>query len=70
MAMKQIEAAAKTLGVNLKGDGHAHEAQGVSDDHLVYAQGLLENLAGAVGGPGLKHIQSAIEQLTIALSVR
>jgi hypothetical protein len=33
-AMKQIEAAAKLLGVNVRGDGKGHEKQGVSDAQL------------------------------------
>jgi hypothetical protein len=39
--LKQIEAAAKLLGVNVRGDGKGHENQGVSDAQLRTAQGLL-----------------------------
>jgi hypothetical protein len=70
LAMKEIEAAAKALGVNLHGDGKVREAQAVSDDHLRYAQGLLEQITGALGGAGLKRIEAAIAQLNVALAIR
>ena len=69
-AMRQIEAAAKTLGVDLKGDGKGHEPQATSDENLRAAQQLLEQITGAVAGEGLKHIQLAIEQLSVALAIR
>ncbi|MGA3182715.1 MAG: hypothetical protein ABSF38_20520 [Verrucomicrobiota bacterium] len=69
-AMAQVSAAAKALGVDLKGDGRGHEFQGVSDAHLRAAQGLLEQIAGGVTGPGLKHIRLAIEQIGVALAIR
>jgi len=69
-AMRQIEAAAKILGVELKGDGKGREPQAVSDEHLRAAQNLLDQITGAVAGRGLKHIQLAIEQLNVALTVR
>ena len=42
-AMRQIEAAAKEMGItDLKGDGHGGEAQVTSDQQLRKAQGLLQ----------------------------
>lgn len=69
-AMRQIEAAAKTLGVELKGDGKGHEPQATSDAQLGKARELLEQITGAIVGKGLLHIQAAIEQLNVALAVR
>ncbi len=69
-AMKQIEAAAKLLGIDLKGDGKGHEVQGVSDEHLRTAQGLLQQAAPGLTGKPLTHINNAIKQLTTALSIR
>src|SRR5271169_2901456 len=66
-SMKQIEAAAKLLGFDIRGDGKAHEKQGVSDEQLRIARGLLEQArAGLVGKP-LKHINKAINQINVAL---
>src|ERR1035438_285941 len=49
-AMKQIEAAAKLLGVKVRGDGKAHERQGVSDAQLRTAQGLLQQALPGLSG--------------------
>jgi hypothetical protein len=69
-AMKQIEAAAKALGVNIRGDGKGHEAQGVSDAQLRTAQGLLEQARAGLTGKPLKHLDRAIEQISIALTIK
>ena len=45
-AMKQIEAAGKLVHLNLGGDGKGHEKQGVSDEQLVAAQGILNQIKG------------------------
>jgi hypothetical protein len=69
-AMKQIEAAARRLGVELKGDGRSHEAQQTSDQALRAALGILSDITGAVKGQGLVHIQAAIKQLNTALAIK
>jgi hypothetical protein len=69
-AMKQIEAAAKELGFTLQGNGRGHEAQTTSDQQLRTAQGLLQQaLPGLTGGPQ-EHVQKAIQQLSVALSIK
>ena len=69
-AMKQIEAAGKLLGVNLRGDGKGHEKQGVSDQQLRTAQALLEQARPGLTGRPLKHVNRALKQLNIALSIK
>ena len=69
-AMKQIEAAAALLNVNLKGDGKGHEKQVVSDEQLRSAQGLLQQAAGGLTGQAQKHVHNAIHQISLALEVK
>jgi len=69
-AMKQIEAAGKLLGINLRGDGKGHEKQGVSDQQLRAAQALLEQAVPGLTGKPLKHVHRAIAQLNTALSIK
>jgi len=69
-AMKQIEAAGKVLGVSVRGDGKGHEKQGVSDEQLRTAQGLLEQAKAGLSGKALIHVNKAIGQLSIALKIK
>jgi hypothetical protein len=69
-AMKQIEAAAKLLSVNVRGDGRGHEKQGVSDAQLRTAQGLLQQAQSGLSGKPLRHVNKALQQLSIALSIK
>jgi hypothetical protein len=69
-AMKQIEAAAKLLGVKVRGDGKGHEKQGVSDAQLRTAQGLLQQAQSGLRGKPLGHVNKAQQQLSIALSIK
>jgi hypothetical protein len=69
-AMKQIEAAGKLLGLNLRGDGKGHEKQGISDDQLRTARALLEQARAGMTGKPLRHVNRAIKQLDIALSIK
>jgi hypothetical protein len=73
-AMHQIEAAAKLLGVELRGDAKDRQKQVLSDDKLRDARGLLEivlNSAEVKSQPRIsKHISDAIEQINIALKIR
>jgi hypothetical protein len=69
-AMKQIESAAKLLGITLKGDGKVREPQGTSDAQLRSAQALLEQVSTGITGAGLTHLQQAVKQLNVALAIR
>jgi hypothetical protein len=69
-AMKQVEEAAKVLGVNLHGDDRDHERQGVSDDHLRNAQDLLNQASSGLAGKSLKHVMAAEKQISLALSAK
>jgi hypothetical protein len=69
-AMKQIEEAAKLLGVKLKGDGKDREKQGVSDDHLRVADNLLNEAKGGLSGKPLAHVLKAEKQISVALKIK
>ena len=69
-AMRQIEAAAKLLGVQVRGDGRGHEKQVVSDAQLRTAQGLLQQARTGLSGKPLRHVNIALQQLSIALSIK
>jgi hypothetical protein len=69
-AMEQIERAGKLVGVNVRGDGHAHEKQGVSDEHLRAAQNLLRDARSGLSGKAVKHVNKALEHLSIALKIK
>lgn len=69
-AMKQIEAAGKLVGVNVRGDGKGHEKQGVSDAQLRTAENLLIQAKPGLSGKALSHVNRALKQLSIALSIK
>ena len=69
-AMKEIEHAAKEMGMNLKGDGHGGENQGTSDEQLGRAKGLLEQAQGNLSGKEGIHVRRAIAHLNTALKIR
>jgi hypothetical protein len=69
-AMEQIEAAGKLLGVKVRGDGKGHEKQGVSDEHVQEAEKLLQAARGGLSGKALKHVNKALEHLSIALKIK
>ncbi len=69
-AMEQIEKAAKLLGVKVRGDGRGHEKQGVSDEHLREAEKLLREARGGLSGKPLKHVNKALEHLSVALRIK
>jgi hypothetical protein len=69
-AMREIEAAGKLLGIRVRGDGKGHEKQGVSDEQLRVAQGLLEQARGGLQGKALAHVNKAIQQISIALKIK
>ncbi|HKW30714.1 MAG TPA: hypothetical protein VJT54_15365, partial [Verrucomicrobiae bacterium] len=69
-AMKQIEAALGELGGKISSTGRNHEPQGTSDAQLRAAQGLLEQARAGLSGKALKHVEAAINQISVALSIR
>jgi len=69
-AMHQIEAAARELGRDIRGDGRGLEKQGVSDQQLRAAQELLQNASAGLSGKPLKHLRAAERQLATALRIR
>jgi hypothetical protein len=69
-AMKNIEAAAKELGVTLQGGGKGHEQQVVSDQQLRTAQGLLQQALPGLPQKAKNHVERALEQLSTALSIK
>jgi hypothetical protein len=69
-AMKQIELAVQELGGKISGKGKGREPQGTSDAQLRAAQTLLRETSGGLSGKSLKHVNAAIEQISIALSIK
>jgi len=73
-AMHQVEAAAGLLGMNIKGDLKDKQSQPLSDAKLREASGLLQSVLGASEVKNqkrvTKHLNAAIEQINIALSIR
>jgi hypothetical protein len=69
-AMKQVEAAAKEIGVSVKGDGRNHEKQGVSDEQLRIASNLLKEARAGLSGKALKRADKALHQISLALSIK
>jgi pyruvate/2-oxoglutarate dehydrogenase complex dihydrolipoamide acyltransferase (E2) component len=68
-AMMQVKAAARELGVTLQGDGQGQEAQATSDQQLRTAQSLLQQALPSLHQRAKMHIEKAIQQLSMALSV-
>jgi len=73
-AMRQIEAAGDLLGMNLKGDAKDKQPQPLSDAKLREAQGLIRQVVGAAAVKDqkrvVKHLNAAINQINVALSIR
>jgi hypothetical protein len=69
-AMKQIELAVHELGGKISGKGRGHEPQGASDAQLRAAQALLQQAAAGLSKKPLKHVNAAIAQINVALSIK
>jgi hypothetical protein len=73
-AMAAVKAAAKRLNVDLGGDDKYREKQFLSDDKLREAQGLISGVLGAAevkDQPVIaKHLNSAIHQIDLALTIK
>ena len=73
-AMRQIEAAAKLLGLALSGDAKDKQPQALSDAKLREVEGMLQVVLGNAEVKNqkrvAKHIEAAISQLNTALAIR
>ena len=73
-AMHAVEAAAKLLGLDLRGDYKDHEVQVLSDDKLREAQGLIANVLASADVKDqkriVKHLTEAVHQINIALDIK
>ena len=74
-AMKAIEAACKLLGTDISGEGRGKEKQAISDEQLRSVLASVQQVRGSLAAAGaqprvVKHLDVAIEQLTLALSIR
>jgi hypothetical protein len=73
-ALHAVKVAAKLLGMNLAGDDKDRQPQPLSDAKLREAQGLLQNVLGNAEVMNqkrvVKHLTEAINQISIALSIK
>lgn len=74
-AMKHLHQAGRVLGVSLKGDGKNKEQQGTSDSQLKQAQTTLQqmtanNAAGKRHQRAMQHVNSALSEISTALSIK
>lgn len=73
-AMHAIRQAARLMGQKIAGDGKAKEQQTLSDNQLRGVQTMLQKVRGSVGGHNSQrvvgHINTAIHELSIALSIK
>jgi hypothetical protein len=74
-AMKAIAAACKLLGTDITGGGKVREQQALSDEQLRQVLASIEQVRGSLAAAGaqpqvVKHLDTAINQLTIALSIK
>jgi hypothetical protein len=69
-AMHHIKEAARSLGSKLSGEGKGAEQQGTSDSQLKNAQSLLEQAVSGLTGMPHHHVEEAIRQLGVALTVK
>ena len=73
-AMHAIEAAARLVGLDLKGDGQDKVVQSLSDDRLRDAKAMVERASRASSLTGHrdihKHLSSAVRELDTALQMR
>jgi hypothetical protein len=73
-AMHAIKKAARLMGQKVGGDGKAKEQQNLSDDQLRGVQTMLQKVRSSVGGRNsqhvLEHLNSAIHEVNIALSIK
>jgi hypothetical protein len=73
-AMHAIKKAARLMGQKVGGDGKVKEQQNLSDNQLRGVQTMLQKVRSSVGGRNsqhvLEHLNSAIHEVNIALSIK
>jgi hypothetical protein len=73
-AMKAIDAACKTFGLDITGSGKGHEKQGISDAQLRQAQQEVQQASQIAGGLNqakvVKHLEKAISEISEALAIK
>lgn len=69
-AMKHIAAAAKEFGITLQGNGSGREQRVVSDQQLLTAQRILQQALPTMPPKAKEHVEKALEQLSLALSLK
>ena len=69
-AMHHIAAAAKEFGITLQGTGHGREQRVVSDEQLITAQRILQQALPTMPPKAKEHVQKALEELSIAISLK
>jgi hypothetical protein len=73
-AMKAIEAACKSFGLDVTGSGKGHEQQGISDAQLKQAQQDVQQASSIAAGLDqtkvVKHLEKAISEIGIALTIK
>lgn len=73
-AMKAIAAACRLLGTDITGEGVGREKQAFSDAQLQQVLATVQQVRNSLASAGtqprvVKHLDAAINQLTIALSI-
>ena len=73
-AMHSVEAAGKLLGIDLKGDVKVREPQGLSDEKLREASGLISKVLGSAEVKDqkriTKHLNEALDHINTALTIK
>ncbi|HEY8750731.1 MAG TPA: hypothetical protein VIM11_22290 [Tepidisphaeraceae bacterium] len=73
-ALKEVEDACQLLGLPIKGDGKARQAQKSSDTDLSAAKNYLENVRNIAAGQNqtevLRHVNAALKEINIALKTK
>jgi hypothetical protein len=74
-AMKAIAAACKLLGTDITGGSKVRELQTLSDEQLRQVLASIQQVRGSLAAAGaqpkvVKHLDVAINNLTLALSIR
>ncbi len=67
-AMKEVRAAGKTIGLDVRRDAKVVERQGISDEHLRAARAMLAEARPVLDRRGVTHVDRAIKQIDIALN--
>ena len=69
-AMQEIEIAARSLRMGLRGDAWVRQPQLVSNEQLRIARGMLAQAGAGLRGSARRHVDRAISQINIALRIQ